>query len=214
MKTGLKILFLLVALFIFQGCVEITEEIIVNADGSGSIKAGIDVGRIGAAVNNQNSQVDVSILEKIRNIPSEAQQKLSTIKGIKNVQTVSDEKKGIYSVSFEFENSKVLNNAIYAVIGLKKSAFYPSFIKISKHKLVNKDLSPFIRKVFKKQQKKSYNDLLYSFISYKCTCVFPADVKKVRNIKAVQPDKHTVVTNFTLDEMLKGGFNFGNVIKY
>jgi hypothetical protein len=214
MRSGLRIFFLLAAIFIFRGCVEITEDIIVNADGSGSIKVGIDVGKIGASISDQNSQIDVSMLEKIRKIPSEAPQKLNTVKGIINVQAVSDEKKGNYSLSFEFENSKALNDAIYTLAGIKKSVFSPTFIKISKHKMVKKDLSPYIRMAIKDQKKKSYNDLLFSFINYKSTCIFPADVKKASNIKSVQPDKRTVVTNFTLDEMIKGGFNFGNIIRY
>jgi hypothetical protein len=214
MRIKIHIFLLFALLFILQSCIEISDEITINADGSGSIRVTIDVGEIGGSMNNQNSQFDISFLEKIRQIPAEASQILGQIEEIKNIQSTNDDKNGIYSVAFDFTNSRVLNQAIYSMAGKKKSVFMPSFIKISKHKLTKKDLSPYIRNMLKEQQKKSYNEMLFAFISYTSTCHLPSDVKHASNIKSQQPDTRTVITKFTLDEMLKGGFDFGNVIRY
>jgi hypothetical protein len=214
MKISPAICFLIATLFILQGCIDINEEITINPDGSGTISLAVDAGMIGSSINSQNSQFDVSILEQIRKIPGSASQALGEMKGIKNIKAVSDDKKGLYSVGFDFADQKVLNKAIYSLAGKKKSVFSPSFIKISKHKLIKKDLSPYIRKIMTGKKLKSYNNLFLSFINYKSTFHLPSDVKNVSNIKSGQPDKRTVTTNFTLEEMLKGDFNFGNVIKF
>jgi hypothetical protein len=214
MKRIIKNLFLFSSLIIMGGCIEITEEITVNENGSGAIKMSIDMGMIGSSLNNDNTKFDVSYLQKIKELPGQAREALKEVKGIHKVETVSDDKKGLYSVGFEFDNSKVLNRAIYRMFGKNKSAFTPNFVKISKHKLKKTDLSPFISKAFKSIKQSGYNEMLYAFISLNSIYHFPSDVLKTGNIKSQQPDLRTVTTKFTLDEMLKGGFDFGNVIRY
>jgi hypothetical protein len=214
MKIRNLICILLFAAIGLNGCIEIIEEITVHPDGSGSINMSVDIGALGSAANGNSGQFDMSMLDRIKKIPADAPGKLEQIKGISNIKAVSDDKKGLYSVAFDFADSRVLNKAIYKMAGFKKTPVSPSFIKITKHKLVKKDLSPFLRKAMKDQQKKSYNEFFFSFISYTTTCHFPADVKKASNIKSERPNARSVSTKFTLDEMLKGGSNFGNVIRY
>lgn len=212
-RIGLLLLLLSMP-FLFVGCIEINEDIIVNADGSGTLKMSIDMGLIGASVNNDNTMIDVNFIEKIRKMPAQASETLKNIKGVKNIVVAADDKKGYYSVCFDFQNSKVLNKAIYMVFGQKKKAIYPSFVKISKHKLKKTDLSPFIQRAFKEMKQNTYNEMLYAFITMNSTYHLPSNVKKAKNIKSQQPDSLTVTTKFTLDELLRGGFDFGNVITY
>jgi|WetSurMetagenome_2_1015567.scaffolds.fasta_scaffold195745_2 hypothetical protein len=214
MKRVIKNLFLFSFLIFLGGCIEITEEITVSKDGSGTIKMSIDMGMVGSSLNNDNTKFDVSYLQKIKELPNQAKAALKDFKGIHNVEIVSDDKKGLYSVGFEFDNSSILNKAIYKVFGKNKSAFTPSFVKISKHKLKKTDLSPFIKKAFKNVKQSGYNEMFYAFISLNSIYHFPADVINASNIKSQQPDPRTVITKFTLDEILKGGFDFGNVIRY
>jgi hypothetical protein len=202
------------ALLLLPGCIEITEDIRINPDGSGSLTWATDIGAIGAAISGDNSRMDMSMLDRIREIPRQAPGILSEIKGINNPQAVYDDKKGTYSVYFEFENSRALNRAIYSLAGVKKSVGMPSLIRVSRHKVVKKDLAPYLRKALKEQKDKKHNEFVFSMIHYKSAVHLPADAKKVSNIKSRRPDSRTVVTSFSLDEMLKGGFDFGNVIRY
>jgi hypothetical protein len=214
MRIKVLIFLCLISAVILNGCIEITEEMTVNANGSGTVTLTIDIGALGASANGNNSQVDMSILDKIKKLPEDAPAILGKVDGISNIRAVNNSKSGIYSVGFDFINSKALNKAIYSMAGQKKKAVMPSFFKISKHKLIKKDISPYLRKVLKEQQQKNYNELFFSFISYKSIFHLPSVVSKASNIKSEQPDPKTVITKFTLDEMLKGGFNYGNVIRY
>lgn len=212
-KTLVLILFTLLACGL-TSCIELSDELTVNADGSGSLRITLDMGMVASAMNSQNSQIDVSILEKIKMISLGADSALTGLSGISKVQSVTKDKQGFFQVSFDFDNSKNLNKALYKIFGQEKKSLFPSLVKVSKHKVVKTNLAPYIKKAFDKKKDNSYNEMMYSFIRMKSVVHLPADLKKAKNIKSVIDTPRTVSTSFTLKEMLEGGFDFGNVITF
>jgi hypothetical protein len=199
---------------IMNSCIEIDEKISVNADGSGRFEFSIDMGSLASAMNSQNTAIDVSMIEKIKQVFAGAQTNLKGADGIANVKSVSDDKNGKFSVGFDFSRSSALNKAIYKLVGQDKKMLFPSLFKISKHNFRKKDLCPYIQKAFKNKASGSLNEMLYSLINYNCTYIFPSDVKKARNIKSKFSDTKTVTMSFTLQELIKGDFNAGNDITF
>ncbi len=214
MKRTIHILLCILLACCLYSCIDLTDELTVNADGSGSLRLTLDMGMAASAMNSDNTQMDVSILEKIKAISSGAGAALKDAPGISNVQSTTEEKKGFYRVSFDFDKSSNLNKALYKIFGQKKKSLFPSLVKVSKHKVVKTNLSPYIKKAFAKKKMNSYNEMLYSFITMKSIVHLPSDLKKATNIKSVVDDPRTVKTDFTLRELLDGGFNFGNVITF
>lgn len=209
--------FFCLSILLFSSCITISEDITVNKDGSGSIMVKIDLGKIGSNLDNQTSGANMSFITQIKQLPVIAEQALKGCKGISNVNPVTDNKKGVYSISLDFENSNDLNKAIYKIFGHKKKFYEPAFVKISNHNFKKKNIAPLFKKMIALQQKKnqSFSDLMFPFISLKSTYRFPSEVKKVSNIKAVtSEDKKTVTTDYTLEELTKSDFDFGVKIKY
>jgi hypothetical protein len=205
---------LLACLLLLGGCIEITEIITVNPDGSGRMSLTIDMGSLASAMNSQNTGFDVSIIEKIKKGFSGAEAKLSGLEGISNIRVKVDEKIGYYSLGFDFRRSKNLNQAVYKLLDVEKSALYPSIYKISGHKFRKKNIAPLISQAFKDKKSSALNDMLYEMVNYHCSYVFPAEVKKSTNIRATYPDKQTVDSRFTLRELIKAEFDAGHVITW
>lgn len=212
-----QIVFIFLSLIFFNSCITITEDITVNSDGSGKIAVKIDLGKIGSNLDNQVSGANMSFITQIKQFPESAAKVLINCKGISNVIPVTDNKKGIYSISVDFKNSRDLNKAIYMVFGHKKKFYEPAFLKITSHQISKKNIAPLFKKIIALQEKenKSFSDLMFPFISLKSTYRLPAEAKKVSNIKAVIADnKKIITTDYTLEELIKTNFDFGIKIKY
>jgi hypothetical protein len=212
---------LLIPLFaivlLLTGCLTINENITVNSDGSGLVKLTVDMGAIGAKMNQQNNGANISFIDKIKEFPKKAEAILIKCDGISGVYSVTDDNKGIYSIAFSFKNSKYLNKAIYSLFGKKKTIFMPDFITIKPTSFKKKNIAPLLKKMIEIQKKDNatFSDFMFPFINLNSTYIFPRDVKKVSNIKSiVQDNKKVVASRFSLEELLKSNFDFGLKIKY
>jgi len=203
---------LFLCIVLISGCIEITEEVTVNPDGSGRFSLTADLGLIAATMNDENSGFDVSILDKLKETVVGAPDMLKEVKGIDSVVVAIDEKKGLYAFSFDFEGSKELNQALYCLGGVEKKAFAPKLIRISKHKLAQKDISPLLQKALGNSGK--FNEMVYSVVFLNTIFHFPSDVKKAMNIRSKTPDSRTVTSRFTLQELMKGDFNAGHKVRF
>ena len=209
----MKRLFLLLCIaFVLQGCIEIKETITLNANGGGNIALLIDLGKIGKAINQQSG---TNFLDQIKKVPLEANNLLKSSKGISNLQTKSDDEEGIYAISFDFKNTKSLNNAIYSLFNQKKLAVMPNFIKVSKHKLTRMNFAPLIKKYVAKDKGNMVSDMFYQYVNFESTYNFPTAVKKVSNSKAkLENDNKTVHLKYTLHDLLTTDFDYGISVKY
>jgi len=208
-----KIYFLVGLLLFLTSCIEIRETVTMNKDGSGNIQLVVDMGKIGKSLGQQNQQIDMSFVKEIQNTPAKADSLLRSCKGISNLKTNSIN--GVYSVGFDFKNSKALNNALYKLFRQKKSAFKPDFIKVSRHKIRQMNFGPLIKKYVLKEESSMISDMLYQMIKIESTFQLPEKAKSVNNIKAVQENENkTVKLSYTLFELLNNDFDYGIAIKY
>lgn len=213
MKNILLSAFLL--LFIsFTSCIEINEEISINANGSGTLKYTLDLGAASQYLKNMNNNSVLQMLEQVKKVADSAAYFLKDNTGISNIKCKADEKKGFYLVGFDFRNSKDLNKALYRIAGLKKPFFAPSFFKITKHKIRKKDISLYIRKFYSEDSDNKFSSMFLGFIAYESILKIPSDYKSIRNAKSVAMDSRTIKTRFTLDEMLKDDCDTGNLVKF
>lgn len=217
MRVRSFLFILLSSVLLLQGCIEITDEITVNADGSGTLRASIDMGMLGSASEKQNPNIDMSMLNRIRSFPLFADSLLKGVAGISNVIPVTDNKNGLFSLSVDFKDSRSLNRAIYRLFGKKYGMFTPSFVKVTHHRLVKRNMAPLLKKLLadNKMVNSMAGDMMLQFISLNSIYHLPSGAVKISNIKAVSENGGTKVsTRFSLGEMLKTDFDYGIKIRF
>jgi len=214
MKIRFWHLLIIIIFLSLTGCVEIVEEIKINPDKSGSISFSLDLGVLGNSfLNIAKDYIDLSMMDDIKKQPFISAKVLDKTKGIRNILPVSDNDKGLYALSFDFDNDNALNNAFYKMFNSNKNIFLPKVIKITKRKLKITNLAPVIRYFTNKYEKDIKNNKLFSLVSFKQTFVLPGEVKKVKNPKSIICD-YKVNLSCTIEELLNSDFNCGNKIKY
>lgn len=213
-RIGRGIIVLSTAMLFFTSCIELTEKVTVNPDGSGKIELKLDMGSLASALNSQNTGFDVSLIEKIRKTVREAPDILKDQKGIRDVISSSDDKNGVFIIRFCFDRSANLNKAVYLLMGAEKQGIFPDLYKITRHKVRKKDLGPFVQKAMKNVKSSGFNDMFYSVIYYNNIIELPSAVKSVKNIKSKTEGDRTISTRLTFENMIKGHFSSGNLIRY
>jgi len=213
----MKKLFILaiVPLLLFTSCIEIFEETTINEDQSGKVLIGVDMGGIGQLLNKVGDYVDVKILDEIKSMPNIASQLLKGEKGITKIKTIKSEKKGIYSFSFEFENTKDLNKAYYCLMNREKKWYAPKFIKVGKKVVKKRNIAPFIRMYVKRKQSMIKDLKILEHITYKSTFKLPRKVIKNSNPEyKIDDSKRNVVYECKLDKLMNSKLDLGIKIKY
>ncbi len=214
MKKNIRFILLIVVFLSLSGCIEIVEEIKLNPNKSGSIRFSMDLGVLGGTfMNVAKDYIDLSMMDDIKKQPAITAKVIENIKGISNILPVSDNNKGLYALSFDFDNEKALNDAFYKMFNSNKNIFLPKVFKISKKSIKVANLAPVIRYFTNKYEKDIKDNQLFSLITYKQLFVMPGDVRKVRNPKSVIDD-YKVNTSCTIQELLNSNINIGNKIWY
>ena len=202
-------------MFFFSGCIEIVEEITINSDKSGTVSFNMDIGTLGGlAINMGEKYMQSSMLNQIKNLPETVAVMLKGINGLSNIKPITN-KKGLYSISFDFKNTKQLNTAIYKLFDVKKKFFEPNYLRLTKRKLVKKNYAPVLRFFVNKYQNQLKDKSILKIISYKSIFHFPEEVKNFSNNKyIISSDKKTLEFKCTLDELLSEKTNIGNKVRY
>jgi len=215
-KIMKKFLFLLIIpIFFLTSCIEIIEETTINKDKSGKVILGFDIAGVGFFLNAIGNYIDISLFNEIKALPNASEKILKRISGIKNIKAVSNERKNLYSISFEFEDTKALNKAYYKLFDYEKKWYEPKIIKISNNKIKKRNIAPFIRYYVKKEQKRIKEIDLLKKVKYKSIYHLPDEVKKVSNPRAkVSKNKRTVTYECNIQELLNTKVDIGNKIKY
>ncbi|MCD4746521.1 MAG: hypothetical protein K8R58_09490 [Bacteroidales bacterium] len=214
MKKIFLFLLFISSLFL-SSCIEITEEIIVNSDQSGKLNFKINLKKIGFLINTSKNYFDISLPDEINKQFASSAKILKNKEGISNVNYFKDKKNELFSLSFDFENTKELNNALYELFNNNKHFYKPSYIKINKKKLKKANFGPALRMYIRKQKNQNIDKELFELVTYKTIYHFPDKVKKASNKKAIiKNDETTVVFKCRLDEIINNKLNVGNRIYY
>ncbi len=218
MKTLKRFLFagvLMIMAFSMQSCLEIVEEITVNEDQSGNMF-------LSAGVNNANSIfgligsfTDITFLDDLEREAGIIVSKLKAQDGISNVQFSKIGMGGKYSLSFDFDNSKSLNNALYTVNNQKKTLFQPSFYKIKKNKYRRKNITNWANMLLEKEKENIPDEVIFDLIEYKTVIHLPGSVKSVKAADVfVSQDEKTVSTSNYISDILNKRIDTGIKIRY
>ncbi len=206
---------LLPVIFLFNSCIEIVEEITINPDQSGNVSFYMDLGTLGGiAMNMGENYMQGSLLNQIKTLPETTAGILKGINGLSNIKPITN-KKGLYSISFDFKNYRQLNDAIYKLFDVKKHFYEPGYIKINKRKIIKKNYAPVLRLFVKKYQDQLKDKSILKLLSYKTIFHLPKEVKRFSNKKStLSTDKKTLELKCSLEELLSAGTNVGNKIIY
>ena len=213
----MKKIFLLIflSIFLFSGCIEIVEEITINPDRSGTVSFNMDLGTWGGlAINMGDKYMQSSMLNQIKNLPEKVAGILKEVNGLSNIKPITN-KKGLYSISFDFKNFKQLNAAIYKLFDVKKKFFEPNYLRLTKNKLMKKNYAPALRLIVNKYQDQLKDKSILKIVSYKSVLHFPKEVKNFSNKNYIlSSDKKSLEFKCTLDDLLLEKINIGSKVKY
>jgi len=198
----------------FTSCIDIIEEITINKDKSGKVYIRVSAGMLGSMLSMASAYVDTDIITEVKTFPQKKAKELKKIKGISKVKAVNKLSSGIVGIKFNFNNNKALNKAYYKLLDQEKKWYYPSIVKVKKHKLKKRNLAPIIRNYVKKNQAAFKDVDVLKKINYKVVYNFPAEVKKVKNSKSKIIKKKRVIQKHSIHAILNSDVNIGNKIKY
>lgn len=211
----IKLIFFLTLAISLSSCLEIAETIKVNKNQSGSIKYELKSSNTSNFLSMISGLLDISIEDQII---GEAEKYISQLKkqeGITNIQHNFDKYRGSYSLSFDFANSKYVNEAVYKLAGSKKNIFTPGYIKVKKSQFKKINFSPWIKRYLEKENIEIPSIPLNDVIVFTSTVELPNTVVKVKPSEAsISKDKRKVKQEFPLNDITSGNAKAGIRIKY
>ena len=202
---------MLMPLLLLQSCIEIVEKIDVNDDRSGTINLSVSVMQGNFLMNLIRLGVDLDVLSEVEDMAEEAAGSLRESPGITNVQVAGSQKRGVVSLSFDFDNQRNLNRALYKVAGQEKTIFLPAVYKIRKGSFEKKNMTKLIELVVKEEQL----ELSPSLINYTTEVTLPRPAKSVSGKKAnLYQNRQTVRVSANLADILENSTNTGLKVRF
>lgn len=199
-----KLLFSIAIVFIslsLTSCIDLVEEVTINKDLSGKYEMYLETSGFGGMMSQMGGVPDVPQIQEL----DEKLRLLRTQPGISNIKKDLNAKQLKFNISFDFENEKALNNALYALAEIKPNMFLKKFLKIKKNKVVRPNLSPYLERLLEEQnisEQLPSEDML-NYVNYKFIVNTPKDIKGASGKRAViQSNKTTVISSYSFRELL------------
>ncbi|MCD4695655.1 MAG: hypothetical protein K8S16_05370 [Bacteroidales bacterium] len=207
--------FVLPLLLFFSSCLEIVEKVTVNENKSGKISYTLKTNESGSLLNLLSGLFDASIEDQVITETNKLIGQLQGQPGISNIHFSTQSKNGLFALSFEFDNTKYLNRALYKMSGSKKTIFTPGYMKISRHKFKKINFSPWLKMYFEKENTELPDPYIISMISFSSVIEFPGKIKKIqpKTLKA-GPENKSVSKTYYLLNILEEKTNTGIRVKY
>jgi hypothetical protein len=218
MNTVKKILFALaiVAMSIsMQSCVEIIEEITVKEDRSGTMSLSAGLSGVNSLLGLIGSFANIAPLDDIEGEVEIIISKLKAQEGISNVRFSKIKSRGNYALSFDFKDSKSLNNALYAVSDQQKKFFQPSFYKIKKNKYQRRNMTNWANMLLEKEKENLPDEAIFELVEYKAIVNVPRPATHVKADDAiVSKNKKTISTKNFVSDILDNRIDTGMKVKF
>lgn len=208
-------IFLLFA-FSLQSCIEIVEEVTVRDDRSGSIALSVEVGRGNPLLGIFGSFTDFSFPNELTDMAEYYRNELQKQEGISNVRLIDNSSIGMVKLSFDFENRRKLNSALYAMAGTEKTIFKPDIYKINSRKLERRNVTKLVKLLVEEANDESGEEILFDVISVKSIFNIPRESRKVSTAMPVgiSQNKRTVTTKIELTELYESNTSTRLRVKY
>jgi len=225
MRKLFQTTFLFAILISFTSCFDVTEEVKMNADGSGELRLNIDLsqskGNLAGYMNaGEINGVEIPTKAKIKSEIKKLKKALSKIKGISKVKAKSDFDEFVFEVTADFENMKALNKAINASVKTFNQTPFPlprfkhfSFKENKFSRLFNYTDERFTQAEFDGMM----SVVRYLMESAKVVSIYRFDkpVKSVSNSKAkISPSKKAVMLEGNISEFAIGKKTLENHISF
>ncbi len=210
-----RVLIYLTLALSLSSCLEISETIKINKDQSGSVKYELKSTNTGNFLSKISGLFDISIEDQVISEAEKFVIQLRKQDGISNIQQNFDKHRGYYSVSFDFVNSKYVNEAVYNLAGSKKNIFTPGYIKVNKSQFKKINFSPWIKRYLEKEKIELPASPLTEAITFTSIVELPNTIVKVKPKNVIiSKDQKVVTQEFPLLEITSGKAKTGIRIKF
>lgn len=191
-----KILGLLILTLSFTSCIELVEEIKINADLSGKYHLYLKHNGMGFLFNSVTQNLDLRGLEN-------GLQKLKQQEGISNLTTNINPRKGKFSIQFDFSDAKSLTRAFYTSLGAKKRFYHKSFLKVNQSRIKRPNLTPYLVRYAKSNGllKRIPMDNLLDYIHYRYRVISPKNIESA-NPPSSSSKNHAYNQSYTMRSLL------------
>ena len=177
-----RIALLILVSLSFTSCIELIEEMHINADKSGTWEVRLEAMGLQALLGSVGQYLDEDMVEDWKSIPEGSVKKVEKIKGISGVE-VSKAGAFIIGLKFQYKNQRALNKAIYALAGVKKRFFYPKLYKVKSHTFKKLDIGKIVHKKLSEEMATMENKSWMEYVSLKSVYHLPSDQIEVKSSK-------------------------------
>lgn len=225
MKKLFQTTFLFAILISLTGCFDVTEEVKMNADGSGELRLNIDLSQskgnlAGYMEAGEINGVEIPSEAKIKSEIKKLKKALSKIKGISKVKAKSDFDEFIFEVTANFDNMKALNKAINASVKVFNQTPFP-LPRFKHFAFKDNQFSRLFEYTNERFTQEEYDGMMsvvrYLMESAKVVSIyrFEEPVKTVSNTKAkLSPSKKAVMLEGNIAEFATGKKTLENHISF
>jgi len=225
MKRPILLTFLFSILMTLTGCFDVTEEVKMNADGSGELRLNIDLSQsktnlAGYMETGEINGVEIPTEKDIKKEIAKLKKSLSKIKGISKVKIKSDFDEFIFEINANFANAKALNKAINTSVKRFNQTPFP--IRKFKHFDISENqfsrLFEYTDERFTDEEYSGFSSVVkYLMESARIVSIyrFEQPIKKVSNKNAnLSPSKKAVKLEGNIAEFATGKVSLENHISF
>jgi hypothetical protein len=217
MKKIINALLFAASVFTMTACFDITEDITINKDGSGTYVSTTDASKLTEqlsmlAAMDTTGELMPKLKYSLDSSFSANFGQYAAIKGVSNVK-IDTSKEYTYKVTLDFKNIETLN----AVINVdKKEDGQKNLYSWSKGKLTRKDSGAGMSDMaMEDEQQKEMAKSMLKDMKYKIVYHLPKKVSGMTNKQAtLSSDKKTVTLECSLLDIMDKKLTLGNEVKY
>jgi hypothetical protein len=200
-KKYISIITILMMALSFTSCIDLVEEVTVKKDLSGHYEMRLETSGFGDLMNQMGSNISIPQLKEL----DEKMRVLSVQPGISHLKKNIKVNEMQFNISFDFENEKALNNAMYQLAGIEPNMFVKKFLRIKKHKIIRPNLNPHLQRIIEDQDllKQLPSTDLLTYVNYKFIINSAREIKEASNPKAIiQSDKKTLISSYSFKDLI------------
>ena len=210
-----KLIPIVVFLLLLSSCIEVTEEIHIHKNKSGSLSYKLESNQLGFIFDKLSNFIDISFEDQLKEKVKELAVLLKQKEGISNVEFNINQTTMDYELRCDFSDTKKLNIALYEAFGYKKTIFSPSYLKTSSKSIKKINFSPFIEKYLEDEGIEIPSQYLSDFIYFKSTTYLPKKIKKVKGKQVnIIAEENMVYQRFKITDVIENQVNVGIKIRY
>lgn len=207
-------LILLIA-FTASSCINLLNEIKINADKTGTSFIGIEFGALSNFLDLDSDKLDPNIKSNVLDFPNIAKDKLQNIKGISSIKTLGVLSSGRIGIEFHFKNMQALNKAYYSLLDMDKKWFYPKLIKIKKHKIKLRDISNHIKSFVEDNNDNPENSKFINYLNFSTKINVPTKITTAKiGQGTIKNNGRTFINNTSLKSIMSNNAHTGVNFKY